>query len=82
MTTQIEEPVLDPYTLNPQHLTEQTTQNLLPRTARTTTPHHQLRHRKRTPIQLPVHRQRQSIQHHERRRHHVLRQHTRHPLPQ
>src|SRR5262249_16602979 len=54
--------VVDPNTLQPQYLGTQSTQQLLPRTARQTRhPSTNLRRRQRSAVQLPVRRQRHTI---------------------
>src|SRR5262245_53582889 len=74
MAPKRKEVVVNPNTLDPQHLRKQRAQNLLarrPRQPATHQPRH-LRRRQRSTVQLPVRRQRKTIQNHIPRRHHVL----------
>src|SRR6266540_3176399 len=68
--------ILNPNSLDPQHLRKQPAQNLLLRRARQTTPTPPpiLRRRQRAAVQLPVRRQRKTIKLNDRGRNHVLRE--------
>src|SRR5262245_43654553 len=74
MAPKRKEVVVDPYTLNPQHLRKQRAQNLLARRPRQPAAHQprHLRRRQRATVKLPVRRQLETIQNHIRRRNHVL----------
>src|SRR5262245_18471826 len=74
MAPKRKEVVVNPNTLDPQHLRKQRAQNLLarrPRQPATHQPRH-LRRRQRSTVQLPVRRQRKTIQNNIPRRNHVL----------
>jgi hypothetical protein len=74
VTPKRKEVILDPNSLDPQHLRKQPAQNLLARRARrpkTAPANH--RRRQRSAVKLPVRRQREPIKLHDRRRHHVVR---------
>src|SRR5262249_25146470 len=77
MPAKLEEVVVDPDPRDPKHLRKQPAQDLLLRRPRIPLhrPTRSLRHRQRTPVELPVRRQRKLIQNHDRRRHHVVRKH-------
>src|SRR5262249_23529160 len=70
----LEEVLVNPDTIDPEHLRKQRAKQLLLRRPRS--PHHpaglSLRRRQRATVELPVRRQRQTIQNNDRRRHHVL----------
>src|SRR5215475_10819740 len=74
MAPKRKEVVVNPYTLNPQHLRKQRAQNLLARRPRQPTAHQprHLRRRQCPTVELAVRRQRKTIQNNTRRRNHVL----------
>src|SRR6266540_618339 len=76
VTAQRKKVILNPNSLDPQHLRKQRTQNLLLRRARqpSPTPPPILRRRQRAAVQLPVRRQRKTIKLNNRTRNHVIRQ--------
>src|SRR3984885_11284352 len=84
VTAQVEERVLRPRPVQPQHLSEQPAPPSLRRRGRlpATRQRTEIRRRQRRPVQLPVRRQRQPVHHHHRRRDHIVRQPLRRQRPQ
>ena len=74
--TQIEERVVDPDPVHPEHLGVDSGQDLLGRRRRGAVPTHVavFRCRQSTAVEFAVDRQRQRLEHHHRRRHHIGRQ--------